>query len=129
MPTHTISQVYQTPGDTLSLVTTYSDDTELNIDLTLGASANNTWTGGITVANLKSLAIQVSTGAVTIRATNSGGTILFGGAQLAAGAVAIYGSQALAAAALGGSNITALYFLADTAGSSVKIRRILSKAP
>lgn len=128
MPTHTVKTYYQTGSENLYREEAFTDDTALEIDVTLAASTAQTWTGGITVANLKCLAISV-TGATTVKATNSGGATLFGGSQLAAGTTLVYPTQATAAAALGGSDITALYLLPGAAESVVKIRAILSNAP
>jgi hypothetical protein len=124
MATNYITAVYTTGSETFTKVDTYTDDTAIVIDADLTASTPDTWAGAIDVSQLACLMIEVTGGAVTVKATNSGGATLFGGAELAAGTTLIYGTQALAAAALGGSDITALYFAPGAANATVKIRGI-----
>jgi hypothetical protein len=125
MPTHTIITVYQTPGGSIQGSVTVTDDTEVNIDVTLEDATPVTWTGSILTANIKSLCVMC-TGAATVKVNGSGGAALFGG--LAANVPKVYPDASTAAAALT-TNVTSLYITGPAGGATFSLRAVLSNVP
>ena len=128
MPSHTIVQTYQTAGGSFALTTTVTADTELNIDLTLAASATDILVAcPMLRANIKSIALNCTADATV--ETNSGSAPAHTIA-LTANVPLIAASNAAALATpffVAATDITALY-VTCAAGGTFSLRAILDNS-